>query len=815
METWGELFWDAWIRLRLWCRSLYRTYWPTQIKAWQICTATGIVSVILTLLALNFQTAPAKTAVVAATGKPVNPSVALVSKKLEATKDPFADPELTGDTALEQNLVDGQALTRVDSVSLGVLDATEHPDPGFEPIGARKFKQALPAGEELATAESVPPQSSTDLTPLPVSAETAPVAVPETELSLPPDVLETTPVTEPKLDTAATDLFEEQPAALSLTEGTPAFETGGETVAEPVADPTAEAKLQAGPNRGPKHYSRLGHHEDNEEDRHSVRDIRVAPSTEVPEPVQHQPLVSQIRSSSHYSRLGKHEDSEEDRHSVREIRPTRIEVVLIPGRDAARLTAQETTPAAAEQPPKNEAPAIGNDLTPAVPVDTVPQDQGETPFKPTPALRTPEQDPFAAEQPAAVARVINEPLVEAPPPVLFAPESSADNLNSKPGEYHGPVLSSDGVDHEAHQAEDAFSRTKRKTPLLNDPPAVPPIRPAEPAVVQRGKPVEPSTEPRALRREPPREIQNYDPGHAATEVVVPNRRVVPMAVPDAVRQRSPERITVPDRLPLDEPSERSESRGRTESAFAVPPTTQSVRPESAPRLVMAITGPKQALVGSQVVWHFKIQNLGTVPATGILVSNVLPPGVQHRLSPDLEFAIDRLDPGQSRETNLTVQCVSAGTITNRAVLQADGDLSTDAEIQIEVTSPGNAIPAGKSPLTVAHHGPERWMVDSTGQFLVTVTNSSTERLKNVTICQTYPKGTKMVHATIGSRLDETSRTVSWTIADFAPGAAYILETELHSLAGGPATSSVRVKVGETLVAEELWTAVSSIADGRP
>jgi uncharacterized repeat protein (TIGR01451 family) len=241
-----------------------------------------------------------------------------------------------------------------------------------------------------------------------------------------------------------------------------------------------------------------------------------------------------------------------------------------------------------------------------------------------------------------------------------------------------------------------------------------------------------------------------------------------------------------------------------------------VSPETTARLVMSITGPKQAPVGTQVVWHFKIQNLGAVPATGIVVSDVLPPGLQHRLSADLEYRIDRLSPGESRETNLTVQCVSPGTITNRAVLRADGDLSTEAEIQIEVSgsSAGNSAPAGKSPLTLAHHGPERWLVDSTGQFLVTVTNSSNERLRNVTICQSYPQGTNLVHATLGSKVDAAKRTVTWTIPDFAPGASYILETELHCVAGGPGTSSVKVKVGENLVAEDRWTAVSFLADGR-
>lgn len=869
METWGELFWDAWIRLRLWCRSLYRTYWPRQIKAWQICTATGIVSVILTLVALKYQTPPAKTLAEdqteGAATKLASPKLAQAKGKLAAEKDPFADEDLAANAPPAQPLTDDQTLAGVDEMSPDELEVTEHPDPGFEPIGARKFRKNQPTGEELAAADTEP-QLSSDLTPpaateepaLPATTEPAtPAAMQENELTLPPDEPDAPPQAEKTLEIPAEELFEDTPPSAAPrmnAEGTepaepvepvvestavPVAEPAEEPFVEPAVEPTvkpvteapAAAQTPVVPKRDPKHYSRLGHHEDNEEDRHSVRDIRVAPPQDLPAPVIHEPLVTQIRPKSHYSRFGAHEDTEEDRHSVRDIRPTRIDVVLIPGQDAAQPATKETAPES-EMPAEEAESEL--DMPPAVPAVENPADNLTLPpveAVPTEAVPMPaapreqsEFDPPIAEPDAA------EPVTEGPPPpVLFAPEAPADANEptiaekpaSRPREYHGPVLSTEGVDHEAHQDEDVFSKPKRKTPLLSEPPPARPNPPVEQPDVDQRPPVEPTTEPatepRTTRSAPPREIHDYDDAPAATDVVVPDSRVVPMAVPDATRQRGPERITIPDRMPPVPPMEPTVPRGRQESSFAVPPTTQSVRPDTTARLVMTITGPKQAPVGTQVIWHFRIQNVGAAPATGILVSDVLPPGLQHRLSPDLEYAIERLEPGESRETNLTVQCVAPGTITNRAVLRADGDLTTEAEIQIEVTSssPGQFVPAGKSPLTVAHHGPARWVVDSTGQFLVTVTNTSGERLKNVTICQSYPKGTNLVHATLGNKVDAANRTVTWTIPDFAPGASYILETELHSISGGAGTSSVKVTVGEKLVAEDRWTAVSFIADGRP
>ncbi len=837
METWGELFWDAWIRLRLWCRSLTRTYWPPHIKAWQICTATGILSVVLTLIALRYQPGAAAGKADSVAGKPVSPKVALASKKLAESSDPFADPQLNGESPPGQELVDDKSLAGVDDMSPDGVVTGDHPDPGFEVPGSRRNKKDQPIGEELAGVEIAQPALSTDLTPLSDTEEAVPEGPLSTEPSLPPDVPENTPAEAPTLAAPLNDAFETPSVADVPSEGTPAAEPVNEPASEPVVEtetaPVAETpaptKSRLIPKRDAKHYSRLGNHEDSEEERHSVQDIRVAPANELPEPVKHAPLVTDIRSKSHYSRLGKHEDSEEDRHSVRNIRPKRVDGVPIPGGAAAQAAAKDAVPAAdtdlTPAVPAEENPADNLTLPPAeavpteaAPMDPAPRDEEKAPFEPTPARRNPDQDLVTTAQPA-VESVVNEPTDEGPaPPVLVAPESPAEESPAKPRDYHGPVLSTDGVDHESHQEEDIFTRTRRKTPVLSElPAAARPSVPTEPPVVERRKPVDPTTAPRTTRRGPPREIHDEEQVRPATEVVVPNSRVVPMAVPDATGPRGPERITVPERMPPVEPSERTAPRGRSESAFAVPPTTQSVRPETAPRLVMDITGPKQAPVGTQVVWHFKIQNLGSAPATGILVSDVLPPGLQHRLSPDLEYAIERLEPGESRETNLTVQCVAAGTITNRAVLRADGDLSTEAEIQIEVggSAPGSFTPARKSPLTLAHHGPARWLVDSTGQFLVTVTNTSNERQRNVTICQTYPKGTNLVHATIGNKVDQLNRTVTWTIADFAPGASYILETELHCLTSGTGTSSVQVKVGETLMAEDRWTAVSIVADGRP
>jgi uncharacterized repeat protein (TIGR01451 family) len=462
-----------------------------------------------------------------------------------------------------------------------------------------------------------------------------------------------------------------------------------------------------------------------------------------------------------------------------------------------------------------------------------------------------------------------------------------DLTRPKPAEYHGPVLSTEASDHEAHQDEDSIASGASKSkgsdasrpwpmakvvkpsqehqtrqPVSTEPADTAPAdtvqptvekaapavntesEPAEesPAVVAPHAPVEPmkapgggeTAEPITARRTTPRtapRVIRYDEEEPSVAPAVTRKpesdSETPAPMPELTQARGPARISIPQRVPQPEETEKPPATAPRARAPVTPPPTPPAtaprtrapqapvapveRPVAAPRLEMEITGPRKAPMGTQVVLHFKIKNVGNAVATGIMVSDVLPPGLQHRLSPDLEYAIPRLAPGEARETNLTVLCTTPGVITNRAALTADGDVTAEASVQVEVT--GSVPAAGgagapRSPLTVTHRGPEHWLVDSTGQFLVTVTNVSGQHLRDVTITETYPAETNLLHATVGHKADAQNRTVCWTITDFAPGQAYILETELHSTKSGPQTTSVKVKVAGTDVAEDRWTAVS-------
>lgn len=897
METWGELFWDAWIRLRLACRRLYRTYWPPHLKTWQVCTATGVVSIILTLVVLNLPSSksdlqakndePASTA-----SKPSKTSAAQAAAAI-AESDPFAEPDLTESSSETAN-EDGAAPFQPESLDSDYAEPIVN-GPRRTEVAAADFAateapdQGLPSSESGTDRPVLSAPADDDTQPAMSAADVDSVGS-ELEVG-----------TEPAASETESDI--EMPAELTL----PPETDEPPVAAEPVT--AAQPPVLELPDRDPGHYGRFG--DEKGEDQQPTDNIRVTRIKDLPPAKQHTPFVTPIRPKSNYSRFGHYEDSEEDRHSIRDIRPTRTDSVPIPGgsvviqspKDEPAETASQPTSPALELPPVPMDPASPEPTGPT----TTEADQGN-------GFELPSTESIASD------RTADELPSTEPPPVLFAPETAVDPAEAHgpvprhQPDSHGPVRSTKSTDHEAHQEEDEFSLPARQTTPTAK--VVPPAGPEEPVETEQPKPVdvkstepadheahqeedefsipprktspaanvappavedqpvsadertpvdvkstepadheahqeedafsrpvrktipeariappaveeqpaeaetrkpasddaaEINTAPRTPRRTTPHIVHDYDEATAAPDTAVPQideDQVPPVSV---TRPRNSERVTIPERIPAEAlPVEPVLPLGRDDSEFT--PAATTGKPSDGPRLVMEITGPRQVPVGTQVVLHFKLQNVGSTPATGIVVTDVLPPGLQHRLSSDLEYTVSRLNPGETRETNLTVQCVAPGTIINKAALRADGDVTAQAEIQLEVmdaTAGSSTQPrTTQSPLTINHHGPERWLVDSTGQFLVTVTNTGSQALKNVTISQTYPSGTNLLHATVGHKTDAKQRIVSWTISEFAPGVSYILETELHSLTSGPATSIARIKVGDTEVAEDRWTAVS-------
>ncbi|MFM7160262.1 MAG: hypothetical protein ACKO3P_07815, partial [Planctomycetaceae bacterium] len=154
-----------------------------------------------------------------------------------------------------------------------------------------------------------------------------------------------------------------------------------------------------------------------------------------------------------------------------------------------------------------------------------------------------------------------------------------------------------------------------------------------------------------------------------------------------------------------------------------------------PRLQVSVDAPRKATVGQTVAVTFKIRNLGSTLATGVLIHNVLPAGLRHPAGDDLEFEIGDLPPGSVREVTLQLQAAQAGTAVNRSIVTADGAVSEEAVTQLDLIGPA---------LDVARSGTRRLNPGKKGRFVNTVTNPTTNPLARVTLTETVPAGLEFV-----------------------------------------------------------------------
>jgi uncharacterized repeat protein (TIGR01451 family) len=202
----------------------------------------------------------------------------------------------------------------------------------------------------------------------------------------------------------------------------------------------------------------------------------------------------------------------------------------------------------------------------------------------------------------------------------------------------------------------------------------------------------------------------------------------------------------------------------------------------APRLRFDVAAPRKAAVGTPVEFSFRVKNVGPVAATGVTIRDVLPAALRHTDGDDIEYVIGELPSGKSREVKLTLTAAQAGPTVNRVVVIADGNVSEEAEVQLDVVGPA---------LLVARQGPKRLFPGKTGRYANTVTNPGAGQVTDVKVVEVIPAGMEFVEASDGGTYDAARRSTTWTIKTLYPGESKPLKLVLRALARGSQVSVVR------------------------
>jgi uncharacterized repeat protein (TIGR01451 family) len=178
-----------------------------------------------------------------------------------------------------------------------------------------------------------------------------------------------------------------------------------------------------------------------------------------------------------------------------------------------------------------------------------------------------------------------------------------------------------------------------------------------------------------------------------------------------------------------------------------------------PRLVVQLTGPKQVLIGDEAMMTVRISNPGTGTATGVVLSERVPPGLRHKAGSDLEFEVGTLKPGQSRQIELSMSAVEPGHVINSLQAHGDAKLRAQARVEFDVVAPA---------LSVAMTGPTRRYLERQATYTVAVSNPGTAPARDVELVTQLPQGMKFVKANNAGHYDPQTHTVTWNLEELPP-----------------------------------------------
>jgi len=227
--------------------------------------------------------------------------------------------------------------------------------------------------------------------------------------------------------------------------------------------------------------------------------------------------------------------------------------------------------------------------------------------------------------------------------------------------------------------------------------------------------------------------------------------------------------------------------------------TTATRPE----LAVEHSAPRKVTIGAPVAFLIKLSNPGTGAATGVILEENVPEGLTHPAGNELEFEVGTLQPGETRELELTLTATKRGIIENIITCRADGDLAAEHRVGVEVIAPE---------LEVSLDGPRRRYLERPATYTITIANPGTASANEVKMTAFLPKGMKFVDTNNAGEYYAEQHVVSWEVAELPAGRTGTVELTLLPIEDGEHKIRVEGRGDMNLVDEaEQVVAVEGLA----
>ncbi|MBN1437648.1 MAG: DUF11 domain-containing protein [Sedimentisphaerales bacterium] len=177
-----------------------------------------------------------------------------------------------------------------------------------------------------------------------------------------------------------------------------------------------------------------------------------------------------------------------------------------------------------------------------------------------------------------------------------------------------------------------------------------------------------------------------------------------------------------------------------------------------PGLAITKAGPAEVLRCDPIEYQFVVTNTGSGELNNVRVTDPLPAGLATADGQRaINFTIDSLDGGESRQFNATVMAERTGRFVNTATAAAEGLTATSNEVATVVRAPM---------LQVEKTGRTSQFLGRETTYTITVTNTGDGVARDTVLVDPVPAGARFISATAGGQY--AGGAVRWNLGNLQP-----------------------------------------------
>ncbi len=204
-----------------------------------------------------------------------------------------------------------------------------------------------------------------------------------------------------------------------------------------------------------------------------------------------------------------------------------------------------------------------------------------------------------------------------------------------------------------------------------------------------------------------------------------------------------------------------------------------------PTLRLTKEGPERSTVGSRVHYRVAVENVGTLVARNVVVTDQVPKGLEGPGKLDsLEYVLGDIHPGELEQIEVELIALRRGRVCNLATAKSDNALQVSDEACTLIVEPR---------ATLTKTGPSKSWVGKTAPYQLTVNNPGDTVLTNIVVSDRAPLGTSIVDAPGASISGDEAR---WNIASLDPNASRTFTISLKGHESGTRCNEATVTASD-------------------